>query len=328
MSFATPLVLLLALVLVPLVARAVLLGVRRRRAELREFGEPAVLAHGSRLPDERTVERRAWLQAAAVALGLLALARPQLGERQAELARSGRDVLVLLDLSRSMTVTDVAPSRLAAAKAAAWETVSASQGDRVGLAVFGGSAFLQLPLTTDHGALKLFLDAASPDDLGDPSTELGGALAMVAKVFEHEGERGHRAVLLVSDGETAEHDDLEKATAGLRDEGIPVFALGVGTTGGGPVPADSAEAPEKFHRDHIGRIAMSRLEEGGLRQVATLTGGAYARADRATDRRSLRAALAAVRTRTLASEQSKERADRFQWPLAWAVAARLGNVAF
>jgi Ca-activated chloride channel homolog len=327
MSFASPLVLLLALAVVPLVARAVLRGVRRRRAELREFGEPAVLARGSTLPDERTIGRRAWLQASAVALGLLALARPQLGERQAELARTGRDVLVLFDLSRSMTVADVAPSRLAAAKLAAWETVSASQGDRVGLAVFGGSAFLQLPLTTDHGALKLFLDAASPDDLGDPSTELGSALAMVAKVFEHEGERGHRAVLLVSDGETDEHDDLEKATAGLRDEGIPVFALGVGTTGGGPVPADSAEAPEKFHRDHIGRIAMSRLEEGGLRQVAKLTGGAYARADRATDRRNLQAALASVRTRTLASEQSKERADRFQWPLALAVAALLGDAA-
>ena len=327
MSFASPLVLLLAFVAVPLVALAVVVGLRRRRTELREFGEPAVLARGSALADERTVARRGWLQAAAVALGLVALARPQLGERQAELARTGRDVLVVFDLSRSMTVTDVSPSRLAAAKTAAWETVSASQGDRVGLVVFGGSAFLQLPLTTDHGALKLFLDAASPDDLGDPSTDVGNALATVAKVFEHEGERGHRAVLLVSDGETDENTDLEKATAGLRQAGIPVFALGVGTTGGGPVPADSAEAPEKFHRDYIGRIAMSRLEEGGLRQVAELTGGAYARADRPADRRSLQAALAKVRTRTLASDRSTERADRFQWPLALAVAALLADAA-
>ena len=327
MSFASPLALLLALVALPLVGRAVVLGVRRRRAELREFGEPAVLSRGSILADERTIERRAWLQAAAVGLGLLALARPQLGERQAELARTGRDVLVLFDLSRSMTVTDVAPSRLAAAKAAAWETVSASQGDRIGLAVFGGSAFLQLPLTTDHGALERFLDAASPDDLGDPSTDIGNALATAARIFEHEGERGHRAVLLVSDGETDENGDLEKATAGLREQGIPVFALGVGTTRGGPVPADSSEAPEKFHRDHIGRIAMSRLEESGLRRVATLTGGAYARADRSADRNSLRAALARVRTRALSSEQSKERADRFQWPLALAVAALLGDLA-
>jgi Ca-activated chloride channel homolog len=324
-SFGWPLVLLLALAAVPLVGRTVLRGMRRGRAELRAFGEPAVLARGSALRDERTAARRVWLQTAAVALGLLALARPELGERQAELARTGRDVLVLLDLSRSMTVTDVAPTRLAAAKRAAWATVSASGGDRVGLVVFGGSAFLQLPLTTDHAALKLFLDAASPDDLGDPSTDIGTALATAAKIYEHEGERGHRAVLLVSDGETDENTDLPKATAGLREQGIPVFAIGVGTTGGGPVPADSSEAPEKFHRDHIGRIAMSRLEEGSLRQAAKLTGGAYARADRPADRTRLQAALAAVRTRTLASEQSKERADRFQWPLGLAVAALLAD---
>ena len=327
MSVAWPLVLVLALVLVPLHARAVWRGLRRREAELDAFGERTVLARGSSLVDPRFTRRRAALQLAAVALGALALARPQLGERQAELARTGRDLLLVLDLSRSMTVTDVAPSRLAAAKAAAWETVSVSSGDRVGLIVFGGSAFLQLPLTSDHAALKLFLDAASPDDLGDPATDVGTALATAGKVFEHEGDRGHRAVLLVSDGESGE-GDLEKATASLRAEGIPVFALGVGTTGGGPVPADSSEAPEKFHRDHIGRIAMSRLEETDLRTAAKLTGGAYARADRGEDRRALRTALAKVKSRTLSARKSAERADRFQWPLALAVAALLGDLAF
>jgi VWA domain-containing protein len=325
-SFAWPLVLLLALVLVPLAARAVLRGLRRRDAELEAFGDPAVLARGSTLGDARVARRRAGLQLAAVALGLLALARPQLGERQAELARTGRDLLLVLDLSRSMTVTDVGPSRLAAAKAVAWETVSASPGDRVGLIVFGGSAFLQLPLTSDHAALRLFLDAASPDDLADPATDLGTALATAGKVFEHEGDRGHRAVLVVSDGESGE-GDLEAATTSLRAEGIPVFALGVGTTGGGPVPADSSEAPEKFHRDHIGRIAISKLEEHDLRTAAKLTGGAYARADRAADRTSLRDALAKVRSRTLSAQKSAEQADRFQWPLALAVAALLGDLA-
>jgi Ca-activated chloride channel family protein len=326
MSFAWPLVLLLALALVPLAARAVHRGLRRRDEELETFGDRAVLARGSTLGDARVPRRRAWLQLVAIALGLVALARPQLGERQAELARTGRDLLLVLDLSRSMTVTDVAPNRLAAAKAAAWETVSASPGDRVGLIVFGGSAFLQLPLTSDHAALKLFLDAASPDDLADPATDLGTALATAGKVFEHEGDRGHRAVLVVSDGESGE-GDLEAATKSLRAEGIPVFALGVGTTGGGPVPADSSEAPEKFHRDHIGRIAISKLEEHDLRTVAKLTGGAYARADRAADRTSLRAALANVRSRMLSARKSAERADRFQWPLGLAVAALLGDLA-
>jgi Ca-activated chloride channel family protein len=326
MSFAWPLVLLVALVAVPLAAWAVIRGARRRASDLRAFGEPEVLARGSALSDERTAVFRGWLQVAALAFGLLALARPQFGEREAELLRTGRDVLLLLDLSRSMTVADVRPTRLAAAKAAAWETLAAAPGDRVGLVVFGGSAFLQLPLTSDRAALKLFLDAASPDDLGDPGTDIGTALATAGKVFEHEGDRGHRAVLLVSDGET-DQGDLEAATKSLRAETIPVFALGVGTTGGAPVPADSSEAPEKFHRDHIGRIAMSRLEEGELRQAAKLTGGSYARADRADDRARLRAAMAMVTSRTLSARKSAERADRFQWPLALAVLALLGDAA-
>ena len=325
MSFAWPAVLLLGVVLVPVTLRALLLGTRRREAELRAFGEPAVLERGSSLSDGRTARLRAWLQASALGLGVLALARPQLGERPAELARTGRDLLVVLDLSRSMTVTDVSPTRLAAAKDAVWEVVSASPGDRVGLVVFGGSAFLQLPLTSDHATFKLFLDAATPDDLGDPATDIGTALATAGKVFEHEGDRGHRAVLLASDGESDE-GDLEAATASLRGEGIPVFALGVGTSGGGPVPADSSEAPEKFHRDHIGRVAISRLEENELRTAAKLTGGAYARAARADDRKALREALAEVRTRTLSTQQATEHADRFQWPLALAVIALLGEM--
>ncbi|MGH7513655.1 MAG: VWA domain-containing protein [Gemmatimonadales bacterium] len=326
MSFAWPLVLLLGAVLVPLAVRAMLAGLRRRDAELRAFGEPEVLSRGSTLGDQRTARRRVWLQTAALALGALALARPQLGDHPAELAQTGRDLLVVLDLSRSMTVGDVAPSRLAAAKDAVWETVSASPGDRVGLIVFGGSAFLQLPLTSDHATFKLFLDAASPDDLGDPATDIGTALATAGKVFEHEGDQGHRAVLLVSDGESDEAD-LPAATASLRGERIPVFVLGVGTAGGGAVPADSSEAPEKFHRDHIGRIAISRLDETELRALAKLTGGAYGRATRAADRRALRTALAKVESRTLSVRQATERADRFQWPLTLAVVALLSDLA-
>jgi Ca-activated chloride channel homolog len=325
-SFAWPLVLPLGAVVVALAVRALARGLTRREAELRAFGEPQVLGRGSALADWRAARPGVWLQGAALGLGVLGLARPQLGERPAELADTGRDLLVLLDLSRSMTVTDVAPNRLDAAKEAVWETVSAAPGDRVGLVVFGGSAFLQLPPTSDHAAFKLFLDAASPDDLGDPATDIGTALATAGKVFEHEGERGHRAVLLVTDGESDEMD-LPAATASLRGEGIPVFTLGVGTVNGGAVPADSSEAPEKFHRDHIGRIAISKLDEADLRAVAKLTGGVYARASRVDDRRALRLALSRVEARTLANRQFTERADRFQWPLALAVAALLADLA-
>ncbi|HEX6106124.1 MAG TPA: VWA domain-containing protein [Gemmatimonadales bacterium] len=315
MSFAYPAVLLLLLAL-PAIAWLGARAERRRRASLATFGDPDVLARGSSLP-RRTTARRA-LRLGVLGLAVVALARPQLGERQSELARTGRDVLLLLDLSRSMNVEDAGGTRLEAAKRAAWETVSASPEDRVGLVVFGGSAFLQLPLTTDHAALRLFLEAASSDDLGDPATDLSAALETATRTFEHEGEEGRRAVLVLSDGESGE-GDLEAALDEVRLAGMTVFAIGVGTSAGGPMPADSADAPDPYHRDHIGRVVVSRIVEEDLRRVAEATGGVYARWDQADGLRRLREGIAAVQPRTLATREVRQRADRFQWPLALAL---------
>lgn len=323
MTFARPLLLLL-LAALPLLGWVAVRAERRRRAALRAFGDPVVLARGSALP-ARPGTRWA-LRIAALGFAILALARPQLGERTSELARTGRDLLVLLDLSRSMNAADVPGTRLAAAKRVAWETVSAAPGDRVGLVVFGGSAFLQLPLTSDQAAFKLFLDAASSDDLGDPATDLSAAIRAAVSTFEHEGEEGRRAVLVLSDGESGE-GDMPAAVDQARLAGLPVFAIGVGTTAGGPLPADSADPPDPYHRDHIGRVVISRLEEEDLRRTAETTGGRYARWDRPEELRALYAGLATVPARTLATRETRQRADRFQWPLLLAVGLMLGEAA-
>jgi len=316
MSFAQPAVLAFLALLLPAMTWLALRAERRRRAALEAFGDPLVLARGSALP-RRTGARWA-LRLGALGLALLALARPQLGERTSELARTGRDVLLLLDLSRSINAADVAGTRLALAKRLAWETVSAAPGDRVGLVVFGGSAFLQLPLTSDQDALRLFLDAASSDDLGDPATDLSAALRAAARTFEHEGETGRQAILVVSDGESGE-GDLDAALDELRAATLPVFAIGVGTTAGGPMPSDSADAPDPYHRDHIGRVVISRLAEEELGRAAEATGGRYARWDREEQLSAMRQAVAAIPTRTLGTRTTSERADRYQWALAPAV---------
>jgi Ca-activated chloride channel family protein len=193
----------------------------------------------------------------------------------------------------------------------------------VGLVIFGGSAFLQMPFTSDRASLRLFLDAASPDDLGDPATDVSAALHTAVSVFEHEGEEGRRAVLLVTDGESGE-GNLEAAIDALRQEQLPVLAVGVGTTRGGPVPADSSEAPEPYHRDHIGRVIVSRLEDGDLRTAAAATGGAYARWDRPEEMGALVAALGRVQPRVLGARKATEQADRYQWPLALMVVLLVG----
>ena len=332
MSFAYPWVLPVGLLVLGVAAWLVGRAERERRAALATFGEVDVLRRGSSLaPARQRTARR--LQLAALGLGVLALARPQLGERSSEMVRTGRDVLLLLDLSRSMEVTDVSTgglpgqgTRLAAAKRLAWEVASAYPGDRVGLVVFGGSAFLQMPFTPDRASLRLFLDAASPDDLGDPATDVSAALLAAVSAFEHEGQEGRRAVLVVTDGESGE-GDMEPAIAALREAELPVFAIGVGTTRGAPVPADSSEAPEPYHRDYIGRVVVSRLEETELRTVAAATGGAYARWDRAEAMQALVAALGRVPPRTLAARKTSERADRYQVPLALMVLLLVGAEA-
>ena len=315
MSFAYPWVLPLGLVALVLAAWLLRRAERARRAAMAAFGETEVLRRSSLLATPRETRRATVLRLVALGLGLLALARPQLGERESEMVRTGRDVLLLLDLSRSMGVGDVGGgTRLAAAKEHAWDVVSAYPSDRVGLVVFGGSAFLQMPFTSDRASLRLFLDAASSDDLGDPATDVSAALLTAVSAFEHEGEEGRRAVLILSDGEIGE-GNMEPAIAAMREAELPVFAIGVGTIRGGPVPADSSEAPERYHRDNIGRIVVSRLEEQELRAVAAATGGAYARWDLAEQRQALVTVLGRVQPRTLAARKTSERADRYQWPL-------------
>jgi Ca-activated chloride channel family protein len=321
MTVAYPWVLAAGLIVLAAIGRHIVRAERARRDALARFGEIDVLRRGSSLASHRHSTRIWILRFAALGLGIVALARPQAGERQSELVRTGRDVLVLLDLSRSMGVSDVSTgavagpvTRLVAAKQRVWDVMSSYPGDRVGLVVFGGSAFLQLPFNSDRATLRLFLDAASSDDLGDPATDVSAALLTAVSAFEHEGETGRRAVLLVTDGESGE-GDLDAAAEALRGEELPVFAIGVGSAQGGPVPADSADAPEPYHRDHIGRVVVSRLEEGDLRRVAESSGGAFARWDRPEEMRALVAGFGRVKARTLAARRSNERADRYQWPL-------------
>jgi len=314
MTFVHPLILWL-LLLVPAAVAGLDATERRRQAQLERFGDPSVLARGSALPAPMRRRRRHRLRAVALGLLIVALARPRLGQQPGTMPHTGRDLLVLLDISRSMGAADIQPSRQAAAKQAVLDLVAQLPGDRVGLIVFGGGAFLQLPLVRDQAAFKLFIDAASNANLYDPSTDIAGALKAALAVFEHEGSHGSRAIILVSDGES-QPEAIEDVVPALERERIPIIAIGVGTPEGAPVPADSTEAPEKWHRDHIGRVVNSRLEEGVLTRLARETGGAYLRWRTGESPAPLAERLKQVHARVQDSAAaSQEQADRFQWPL-------------
>ncbi|HZM28343.1 MAG TPA: VWA domain-containing protein [Gemmatimonadales bacterium] len=317
MTFAHP-ALLLLLLLLPAGVLLVRRSEKRRQAALARFGNPDLLAPLSAFPDGRRREARNWLRLAALACLIVAAARPQAGEQPAVIRRAGRDVLVLLDLSRSMNVSDAGGTRLGRAKTLLAELAAARPLDRLGLIVFGGSAFLQLPLTTDHDAFRRFVEAAATENVGDPSTDVSAALAAAATAFEHAGEPGSRAVVLVSDGERTE-GALDRPLARLRREEVPVFAIGVGSVAGGNVPADSSEAPEPYHRDNIGRIVVSRLDEADLRKIAEQTGGAYARWDDAAAIQLVQQAVERLEARPITAHKARRPAERFQWPLGAAV---------
>jgi Ca-activated chloride channel family protein len=293
---------------------------RQSERELEEFGEASLLGRTSRLPDQSGRRTRRRIRLAALALAIVALARPQLGERPSGLVRTGRDLLVLLDVSRSMRVTDShGGTRLQTAKQLAWQLAAATPGDRLGLVIFGGAAFLQLPLTTDLAAYQLFLEAANPDLVDDPSTNLAAALRTAATTFEHEGDsQGHRAVLLISDGERTV-GPLEQAMERIRKAGIPVFAVGVGSLAGGRIPADSGDPAGPWHLDDIGRPVVSHLVEEDLRRIVEGAGGLYAREDQSDALARLTARLAELPARALTTKPATERIERFQWPLAAAI---------
>jgi Ca-activated chloride channel family protein len=317
MSFVHPYLAVTALAALVLLGWLTVRSRSQRLARLRRFGDPALLERGSALPSATLVALRQLLKVGAIALVILSLARPQFGMRESSRAQTGRDMLVLLDLSRSMNAGDVGGSRLQASKETVVELLSRSPGSRVGLIVFGGSAFLQMPLTTDHGAFRRFLEAGSTDDIANPATDLSRALSAAVTTFEHEGERGFQTVVLVSDGESME-GDMGPVLKRLRTMSIPVFALGVGTEAGAPIPADTTQSTEQWHRDHIGRIVQSRLEEGEMRRAALETGGAYLRWGPGVGAR-LGSQLARLEKRTLGSRSSSERAEQFQWPLGLAI---------
>ena len=246
----------------------------RRRAVLDRFGErgrierlTASVNRGGRLA-------RTALVLAAVVLLMTALARPQFGDRVDTVRREGQDVVVALDLSASMAAEDIAPSRLAAARLAVGRLIERLDGDRIGLVAFAGEAFVQSPLTLDYAAATLFLNAMEPDLIPVPGTDLGQALEVALEGFGEAGERG-RQVVIITDGEDHE-GAVDAAVERAVDEGVRVYAVGMGSTEGVPIPSfDETGAPNGFLRDEEGGVVTTRLDDVTLQRLADRTGGAY-----------------------------------------------------
>ena len=310
-----------ALVGAPIAAALLLWAAWRRREALRRFGDLEVV---SKLAEAVSPRRRRWKAAAVVAgvlLLALALAGPRFGTKLREVKREGIDLVIALDLSASMLAEDVAPNRLARAKNEIKKLLNQLKGDRVGLVIFAGDAFIQCPLTTDYSALRLFLDVAGPSMIPTPGTDFGSALEMAIQAFEtaadESEERPTRALLFVSDGEN-HVANLEELVKSAREKGIVIFAAGVGETTGAPIPLYQNDRRIGYKKDAEGSIVHTKLEEASLQNLAS--DGAYFRIARTSSSLSeITSAFERLQKQEFAREEFEEYEERYQWPLAAAL---------
>ena len=287
---------LVALLLVPALAAFFLWARRRRERALASFVAAALLPAVAPDVDRRRRTARAVLVCGAILCLALSLGGPMWGFRWQEVHREGIDLIVALDTSRSMLATDVKPNRLGRAKLAVEDLLAQLQGDRAGLVAFAGSAFVQCPLTLDQGAFRESLDAID------------------ASLEAFEGRQGnHQALVVITDGESHE-GDVKEAAKRAEERGVKVYTVGIGTTEGELVPAETGG----YVKDRKGQVVKSRLDEETLKQVASDTGGVYLHAEGASFGLGelYRDYIGPMEKRELASTLERRFEHRFQIPLA------------
>ncbi len=208
----------------------------------------------------------------ALSLLIVAWANPQFGSKREKVKRKGVDLFVALDISRSMLAEDLRPSRLDRARQFASKLVDGLKGERMGLILFAGNAYLQTPLTTDYSAIQLFIRSANPRLAPTQGTAIGAAVDLAERSFAEDNKQ-HKVMVVISDGENHDEESLAR-TEEARADGLLVFAVGVGTPEGGFIPVVENGRSE-FKRDRSGNPVRSRIDEEMLRQLAEAGGGTY-----------------------------------------------------
>ena len=215
---------------------------------------------------------------------ILALAGPKIGTEIREVERSGVNMLIALDLSRSMNVEDISPSRLEKAKFEINRLINRLEGDRVGLMVFTGEAFVQSPLTLDYSALRLYLDIVKTEQMPSFTSNFQAAMVKAKETFQSIDDNSDAAnvLLLIADGENQGYDFREAAEQ-LNDSGVTIFTVGIGTSAGGRIPIYENGTLRGYHRDTGGNEVMSSLSSQNMRDIASLGGGNYYEISRGSD---------------------------------------------
>ncbi len=265
------------LLVIPFLLLLRLWGWRRNKKRFRSFGDPALVRR--LVPDASSwrPQVKFGLLLLAVALMVVALARPQAGSKVSHEKRNGIETIICMDISNSMLSQDVEPSRLEKSKMLVENLVDNFTNDKIGLVVFAGESYVQLPITSDYVSAKMFLQNISPSLIQSQGTDIAGAINLAMRSFTQDTHSG-KAVIVITDGEDHEGGAVEAAKA-AHEKGANVFILGIGQSKGSPIPLGDGS----YMRDRQGNVVMTRLNEDMCRQVAQAGQGRYIHVDNTSD---------------------------------------------
>ncbi len=297
------------LLTIPVFVVGYILYTRRKHKQLEDFGDPVLVSE--LMPDAskaRPIVKFSLLMA-ALALLIVAAARPQYGQKEKTVKRQGIEVMIALDISNSMLAEDVAPNRLDRAKQMLSKMIDRMVDDKVGLVVFAGDAYTQLPITCDYVSAKMFLNTITPSLIPTQGTAIGAALETAIRSFGSQQSDAGRAIILITDGENHE-DDAVAAAKHAKESGIQVFVVGIGKPEGSPIPIAGTN---NYIKDRAGQVVVSRLNEDMCRQIAQAGNGIYVRCDNTnTAMRALQQELDRIATAELETKIYADYNEQYQ----------------
>lgn len=266
--------LLYLLIVIPLLIVFYVVMVKRKKQAIAAFGNPELLKP---LMPLLSFKRGTWkfvLWLLALLFVIVGVAGPQFGSKLQQVKKKGVELMIALDVSNSMMAQDIKPSRLEKAKMAISRMVEKLSNDKIGLIVFAGDAYVQLPITTDYSSARLFLSGINSDIVPVQGTAIGSAIDLAARSFTPETETS-KAIIVITDGENHQDDAVEAARK-AHEKGIIIHTIGMGLEQGAPIPEKGR--PGQFMKDGSGNVVVSKLDEGTLRQIAKAGEGLYVRA--------------------------------------------------
>ncbi|MBX7181357.1 MAG: VWA domain-containing protein [Bacteroidia bacterium] len=313
------------LVVVPLVFLA-FWNLYQRNLRLKELGDPDLV---KQLLGEFSEKGRTWkhiLSISALVFAIFAVANPQIGSKYEEVKREGVELVVCLDVSNSMLAEDIQPNRLERSKQALSKLLDELGNDKIGLVVFAGDAYTQLPLTTDYGAAKLFLSSVGTDAVPVQGTAIGAAIEKAINCYG-KNEAGNRAIIVISDGENHEDNALEQAKI-AHEKGIKVHTIGMGSPQGAPIPNLVRGKMTGYKTDESGETVLSKMNESMLSEIASAGGGSYTRATNSdVGLNELLSQISKMEKKEIGKKMFTDFEDRFQYFLAVAVLLLLIELA-